>query len=206
MLPAMTDPDSPAYGHPAGETVRNATSTSGTERRGIFAANAALRALHEATPTPTVREHLDMNVVRSAWADIVGARRTATTSPACSLRSSPTSTPPPEPAAIYENLHRNVVFRGASAPDAPFSRLDSYNPEDLWARDGSVWRAEGLDAIAIPAQLQRLGWAHVRDAPPSRAKPIDAAYVEKRSPATRPIAELSQAKGTSETHPGTLSQ
>ena len=47
------------------------------------------------------------------------------------------------------NLHRNVIFRGDTAPNLPFSRLDSSNPEDLWDwMDGL--RDQGMDSLAIP--------------------------------------------------------
>ena len=56
----------------------------------------------------------------------------------------------------YNNLHRNVVFRGDRGPDAPFSRLDSFNPEDLWSKMDE-WRAAGMDALAIPHNMNSSG-------------------------------------------------
>ena len=48
-----------------------------------------------------------------------------------------------------EMLHRNVVFKNVAVPDMPFSRLDSDDPEDLWAwMDNN--RAEGIESLAIP--------------------------------------------------------
>ncbi len=47
------------------------------------------------------------------------------------------------------NLHRNVIFRGDTAPELPFSRLDSSNPENLWQwMDNN--RAAGFESLAIP--------------------------------------------------------
>ncbi|MFP6596730.1 MAG: DUF3604 domain-containing protein, partial [Candidatus Hydrogenedentota bacterium] len=47
-----------------------------------------------------------------------------------------------------QNLHRNVLFKGDTAP-VPFTRIDSSDPEDLWAWLDEI-RAEGYEALAIP--------------------------------------------------------
>ena len=109
---------------------------------------------------PSIREHLDMNVVRSAWSEIAASANrhyepgVFTTFIAYEYTSAGAG-------GIYENLHRNVVFRGAEAPDIPFSRLDSYNPEDLWARMDE-WAGPGLRGDRDPPQHERLRRADVR--------------------------------------------
>ena len=194
MLPAMTDPDSPAYNHPAGETVRNAETVQ--ERRGIFAAMQPY-VRYMADADPSIREHLDYDVVRSAWSEIVAAANrhnelgVFTTFIAYEYTSAGAG-------GIYENLHRNVVFRGAEAPDIPFSRLDSYNPEDLWARMDE-WRADGYEAIAIPHNTNGSG-GRMFEYEYFEGGAIDQAYSDLRS-RNEPIVEITQTKGTSETHP-----
>lgn len=47
-----------------------------------------------------------------------------------------------------QNLHRNVIFRGNTAPQ-PFTSVDSPVPEDLWAWMDKI-RAEGHEVLAIP--------------------------------------------------------
>lgn len=95
------------------------------------------------------------------------------------------------------NLHRNVVFKDA-APDRLFSTLDSINPEDLWTwMDGQ--RAEGRDVLAIPHN------SNVSDGEMFAMQKyyggdIDAAYTAQRIK-NEPIVEMTQVKGTSETHP-----
>tara|TARA_R110000787_G_scaffold8528_1_gene28830 strand:+ start:30079 stop:31986 length:1908 start_codon:yes stop_codon:yes gene_type:complete len=95
------------------------------------------------------------------------------------------------------NLHRNVFFRG-EAPDRAFSTLDSTNPEDLWDWMDQQ-RAEGRESIAIPHN------SNVSDGQMFRLEtyngdPIDAAYAEQRM-RNEPLVEVTQVKGTSETHP-----
>ena len=97
------------------------------------------------------------------------------------------------------NLHRNVVFRGADRlPAMPFSRVHSRNPEGLWAwMDGL--RVQGIEALAIPhnsngsngAMFELVDWAK---------NPMDEAYAGQRI-RNEPLVEITQVKGTSETHP-----
>jgi hypothetical protein len=194
MLPAMQDPDQAAYNHPAAETVRNAETIQ--ERRGIFAAlQPYVRFMKDADPSN--REQLDKNVVRSAWSEIVGSANrhyepgVFTTFIAYEYTSAGAG-------GLYENLHRNVVFRGDEAPDIPFSRLDSYNPEDLWARM-DVWRDQGYEAIAIPHNTNGSG-GRMFEYEYFEGGAIDQAYSDLRR-RNEPIVEITQTKGTSETHP-----
>ena len=138
-----------------------------------------------------------MDVVRSAWADIIAAANrhndpgTFTAFIAYEYTSAGAG-------GIYNNLHRNVVFRGARAPDAPFSRLDSHNPEDLWAKMDE-WRAEGIDALAIPHNSNGSG-GRMFEHEYFEGGAIDDAYVQRRV-RNEPLVEITQTKGTSDTHP-----
>lgn len=97
------------------------------------------------------------------------------------------------------NLHRNVIFRGTEKlPREPFSAFHSDNPEDLWDwMDGL--REKGVESLAIPhnsngsnGQMFKLvDWA---------GNPIDDLYAKQRI-RNEPIVEITQIKGTSETHP-----
>ena len=97
------------------------------------------------------------------------------------------------------NLHRNVIFQGADRlPAMPFSRFHSQNPEGLWDwMDGL--RKNGIEALAIPhnsngsnGQMFKLvDWA---------SNPVDDAWARKRI-RNEPLVEVTQVKGTSETHP-----
>jgi hypothetical protein len=97
------------------------------------------------------------------------------------------------------NLHRNVIFRDTDKlPAMPFSRFHSQNPEGLWHwMDGL--RAEGIESLAIPhnsngsngQMFKMVDWA---------GDPLDDEYASRRI-RNEPVIELTQVKGSSETHP-----
>lgn len=95
------------------------------------------------------------------------------------------------------NLHRNVFFRG-EAPLRAFSTLDSTNPEDLWDWMDAQ-REEGIESIAVPHN------PNVSDGQMFKLEtydgaPLSAEYAEQRM-RNEPLVEVTQVKGTSETHP-----
>ena len=99
----------------------------------------------------------------------------------------------------YGNLHRNVIFKGSERlPREPFSRFHSQNPENLWQWMDEL-RAKGVESLAIPhnsngsnGQMFKLvDWA---------GNPLDDDYARQRI-RNEPIVEITQIKGTSETHP-----
>ena len=97
------------------------------------------------------------------------------------------------------NLHRNVFYRGSDAPPLPFSRLDSLNPEDLWAWMDAQRNDSGIDAIAIPHNANGSN-GNMFDLVKFAGEPLDDAYAEQRM-RNEPLVEITQIKGTSDTHP-----
>jgi hypothetical protein len=98
----------------------------------------------------------------------------------------------------FENLHRNVIFKGNTAPDLPFSRLDSRNPEELW-RWMDEQRLAGYESLAMPHNSNGSnGWMF--SLTDFDGKPLDSAYADLRMRNER-LVENSQVKGTSDTHP-----
>ncbi len=96
------------------------------------------------------------------------------------------------------NLHRNVIFKGAKVPDAPYTALISNDPENLW-RTMDGWRGKGVEALAIPHNSNGSDGL-MFDTVRRNGAPIDRAYAELRM-RNEPLVEISQVKGTSETHP-----
>jgi len=95
------------------------------------------------------------------------------------------------------NLHRNVFFEN-KAPARLFSTLDSINPEDLWTwMDGQ--RAAGLDSISVPHNSNVSDGDMFKMTSYGGSK-LTPAQTEQRI-RNEPLVEISQVKGTSETHP-----
>lgn len=97
------------------------------------------------------------------------------------------------------NLHRNVIFKGTEKlPAMPFSKLNSQNPEGLWDWMDSL-RDAGIESLAIPhnsngsnGQMFKLvDWA---------GNPLSDEYAKQRL-RNEPLVEVTQVKGTSDTHP-----
>ncbi len=137
-----------------------------------------------------------LGVVRSSWSDSIDAADqfndpgNFTTFAAYEYTTS---------TADMGNLHRNVIFEGTDQlPREPFSRFHSVNPEDLWQWMDDL-RAKGVESLAIPhnsngsnGQMFKLvDWA---------GNPLDDDYAKQRI-RNEPIVEITQIKGTSETHP-----
>ena len=186
MLPAMADPTTEVSKLEIAESF--VTAVTAAEK---------LAAFQGIRPYMSEEGHvgiLDLDVVRSAWKENVAAAERHnepgkfTTFIAYEYTTSPEG----------QNLHRNVIFRGSVAPDLPFSRLDSPNPEDLWAwMDGL--RDEGVEALAIPHNSNGSN-GQMFKLETFDGKPLDAAYAETRM-RNEPLVEITQHKGTSDTHP-----
>lgn len=144
----------------------------------------------------TLDEDLINNIARDAWADTIKAAEQYnepgkfTTFVAYEYTSSSND---------RGNLHRNVFFRTADKlPSMPFSRFHSQDPEGLWDWMDDL-REAGIESLAIPhnsngsnGQMFKLtDWA---------GDPLDDSYAEKRM-RNEPLVEITQIKGTSETHP-----
>ena len=95
------------------------------------------------------------------------------------------------------NLHRNVFFRGP-APRRAFSTLDSTNPEDLWDWMDEQ-RNEGFESIAVPHN-PNVSDGQMFKLETYEGAPLSAEYAEQRM-RNEPLVEVTQVKGTSETHP-----
>jgi hypothetical protein len=100
------------------------------------------------------------------------------------------------------NLHRVVVTDGnASSAQQyqPFGLDDSPYPEDLWRWLAETATATGDDFIAIPHN-SNISKGFMFDDQTLRGEPVSAEWAETRS-YWEPVAEITQIKGDSETHP-----
>jgi hypothetical protein len=97
------------------------------------------------------------------------------------------------------NLHRVVVFESSKGvPKLPLSSDDSEDPEDLW-RWMAKARAGGATLLAIPHNANASDGL-MFSLQTFRGQPLTKEYVATRA-ANEPLYEVSQIKGTSETHP-----
>ena len=189
MLPAMFDESTEVSQRPIAAELRAAKTPA--ELGAAF--TAMLPRIGGTLEEPD--DLLDLSVVRSAWSKIIeSAERNNAPGEFTAFIGYEYTPSGPD----FENLHRNVIFRGSEAPDIPFSRLDSVNPEDAWDwLDGL--RAEGIEALAIPHNSNGSnGWMFEKTN--QAGEPIDAAYAEQRM-RNEPLVEITQVKGTSDTHP-----
>ena len=137
-----------------------------------------------------------LGVIRNAWSDSIDAADQFNDPGNFTTFAAYEYTPFSEDTG---NLHRNVVFEGtARLPREPFSIYHSINPEDLWQWMDEL-REKGVESLAIPhnsngsnGQMFKLeDWA---------GNPLDDDYAKQRL-RNEPIVEITQIKGTSETHP-----
>ncbi|MCY4129246.1 MAG: DUF3604 domain-containing protein [Gammaproteobacteria bacterium] len=180
VLDAAANPDHPMSQREGAENIK--VEMSYIERRQTYGENFAF-----------ARENPDEEVQKSAWRRIIDAAEQhndpgkLTTFIAYEFTSS-----------IGGNLHRNVIFAGSNAPEKPFSRLDSPNPEDLW-RWMDEQRGSGIELIAIPHNANKSN-GRMFETTTFDGEPLTAEYADFRM-RNEPLVEVTQVKGTSETHP-----
>ncbi|HVS63611.1 MAG TPA: DUF3604 domain-containing protein [Thermoanaerobaculia bacterium] len=183
VIPKMFEEGHPLYELPFASEVRGET---GLDVRGAFRRAAEALRTGELTADTS-------GVTKEAWNDIVAAAERHNQPGAFTTFAGFEYTSGPE----YQNLHRNVIFRG-EASETAFSRLDSANPEDLW-RWLDARREEGREALAIPHNSNGSnGQMFLLET--FEGEPFDAAYADLRM-RNEPLVEITQVKGTSDTHP-----
>ncbi len=191
MMREISTSGSPYADHRLGEVVAGATSAEGS----TAAFQAVLGHLRDRDPnSPDDLNNLEVR--RSAWQEIIeSAERHNDPGNFTAFIGYEYTSSGPE----AQNLHRNVIFKNSQVPATPFSRLDSLNPEDLWAwMDAN--REQGIESIAVPHNPNGSnGWMFEPTYFQSD-KPVDAAYADLRM-RNEPLVENSQVKGTSDTHP-----
>lgn len=187
VLRAMADPNSAVSGHPIAQGMDN---LGGASERG-----AKFQEILGFLRSPEANEVNDPEIRRSAWADIIAAanRHNDPGNFTSFIGYEYTAT-----TSDRGNLHRNVIFRGDSAPELPLSRTDTMNPEDLWDwMDAN--RQQGIESLAIPHNSNGSN-GHMFALTDTSGRPLDDAYSDQRM-RNEPLVEITQVKGTSDTHP-----
>ncbi len=186
-IQSFTDPDHPLYDHPAlGQLLQSPESNE--RMKAWFAFEAARRE------AGTLEGFDEVALKKAVWTAIVDA---------ADRHNDPGTF---TTFAAYEwtayidggNMHRNVIFKDTKDLPVPFTAEDSIYPEDLWSFLDAL-QAEGAEAIAIPHN-PNMSDGRMFTTLDSRGQPIDHAYAKRRQ-GHEPVVEITQNKGTSETHP-----
>ncbi|MEM8827623.1 MAG: DUF3604 domain-containing protein, partial [Pseudomonadota bacterium] len=193
ILPAMDDPSSPLSKLPI------AADMFGTDPLTITRAFQRVGAsVRSGVPLPGA---LDQNVMNSTWARTVEAAdrhyAPGTLTTFAGYEYTAVVTRADSDGFGGGNLHRNVFFKDA-APEQLFTVLDSTNPEDLWDWMDAE-RAAGRESIAIPHN-SNVSDGRMFALDTYAGAPLTAAYSKQRM-RNEPLVEITQVKGTSETHP-----
>ncbi len=138
----------------------------------------------------------DPEVSRTVWQDVVETADqyyrpgSFTTFPAFEWTSAPSN----------RNLHRVVLFKHSdNVPALPYSTLDSDRPEDLWAYMENA-RNNGAEVLAVAHNGNASDGLMFPDETSYGGSTLNLDYAETRM-RNEPVYELTQIKGTSETHP-----
>jgi hypothetical protein len=188
IMSRLQDPKSPLYNHPLAKELRSKDS----EVR-LKAMMAIMATVFSGKPIP---EFADKKVGAEIWQEIVKtANKHNQPGKFTAFVAVEWSSNGPKG---YQNLHRNIIFRGDKATDLPFTTFDSIKPEDLWTYLENA-RKQGFEVLAIPHNPNMSEGMMFRPQY-SDGQPIDRAYVQRRTQ-NEPLVEIKQIKGTSETHP-----
>ena len=161
--------------------------------------NMRARAFRWITSDPTLFDDLRVEEISTShWHSIIDAAERHNDPGNFTALIGWEYTPTPNGA----NLHRVVMTpdNGATAKKfSPYSSADSANPEDLWRWLDETKTATGADFVSIPHN-SNISKGEMFARVTTAGDPIDDGYARLRSN-WEPVAEVTQIKGTSETHP-----
>ena len=194
-------PGNPYYEAPSSVNVNDINSPENLNISSIPRRTEAFGGFLINTITALMERKLDISyldsVSRRAWADTVAAAQRHndpgkfTTFIGYEYTAS---------TADMGNLHRNVIFKGNGnlIPSVPYSRANSNDPEGLWQWMDRL-REDGIESLAIPHNSNGSdGFMFALE--DSFGKSLTKEYAELRM-RNEPIVEITQVKGTSDTHP-----
>jgi len=186
MLPLMLKEGSSLAKTEIGKLIK-----SGTKEAGEKAFNLMFASVSSGNPIPYM---MDKKTMSSVWKEQKAAanRHNEPGKFTTLIAFEWTSVP------YFQNLHHNVFFRDDKGPDAIFSALDSVKREDLWTYQ-EVQREMGHENFSIPHN-SNLSNSMMFPPRTTYGNLIDSKYAE-RSQRNSVAVEITQTKGTSETHP-----
>jgi hypothetical protein len=188
VLRALGNPDHPLADNPLARDLRSVEN----QQAAILSGHVGSIVMGAAPENPGLPE--ESQLIRTAWQENIAAaeRNNEPGKFTTFIGYEYTSTPG------GEMLHRNIIFSGSKAADLPFGAAESVNPEDLWDWL-DLQREQGIEAMSIP---HNSNWSlgTMFEATNKAGEPIDAAYAQQRE-RNEPLVEITQIKGTSETHP-----
>ncbi len=190
MMPNLAESDSEFADHPIAEFVRNATDVTGS----TAAFQAVLGHLFRMRSSGAEDELRNTPIALNAWQQIIASaeRHNDPGNFTAFIAYEYTKS-----GNEFQNLHRNVVFRGSEVPNLPFAAYDT-QPEELWDWLDAQ-RDDGIEGLAIPHNSNGSdGWMFAQTK--WDGSEFDADYAEQRM-RNEPIVENTQVKGTSDTHP-----
>ncbi len=183
----MANPDSPLSKHPLAPRITSKDQNEAVQAFAEVLREKSQGKIDPALDDPAIKKSVWQKIVKTADEYYVPGK--FTTFPAFEWTSNPN----------MRNLHRVVVFRdSAKIPDMAISSNESNDPETLWAWM-EAQRAEGSTLLAIPHNANASdGLMFALNS--YSDKPFSKAYINTRA-RNEPLYEITQIKGTSETHP-----
>lgn len=98
---------------------------------------------------------------------------------------------------LYNNLHRNVIFKGAETIDKPIDYYQASTPEKLWSElDKTCDKDLGCEVLAIPHNANISGGLMYKTETLWGKRYTKEMALKRQT--SEPISEIVQAKGTSE--------
>jgi len=187
-LPLMEDPDSPISKHPL------AAAVTGDDPKASFDAYTEIQnGIYYHKPDPMLG---DPALARTVWSEVVKIADRHNDPGRFTTFAGYEWTSAPD----YRNMHRIVLFADTDKlPDRPLSAIDTDVPEELWNWMDQQ-RAAGVRLLAVPHNGNASNGMMFPVEESFGGSRLDKAYAEARM-RNEPLYEITQIKGTSETHP-----
>ena len=183
----MANPDSPMSKHPLAARITSDDQNTAMQAFAELLRDFSMGKTDPALQDPVISANVWEEIVKTA--DAYNDPGNFTTFPAFEWSSNPE----------MRNLHRVVLFRDSNkVPERALSSHESNDPEHLWAWMDEQ-RAGGATLLAIPHNANASDGL-MFSLQTFEGKTLDKAYNDTRS-RNEPLYEITQIKGTSETHP-----